>query len=141
MKEDLEDMITRHEGIRLKPYKDSVGKLTIGIGRNLDDRGITEAEARMMLKYDIAIAEEALLKYPWYLNLDQVRKEILINMMFNLGSVKFHQFKRLHHFIANKDYQNAAEEMIQSKWCIQVGNRAKELAAMMVLGQYVDNFK
>ena len=53
-----------HEGLRLKPYKCTSGALTIGYGRNLDARGITEAEAEMMLSHDIDDFQDRLLRDP-----------------------------------------------------------------------------
>lgn len=52
--QQLREQLERHEGLRLKPYKDTVGKLTIGIGRNLDDKGISRKEAFALLDNDIA---------------------------------------------------------------------------------------
>lgn len=140
MRETLEDMLIRHEGMRHKAYKDSVGKLTIGVGRNLDDIGITDAEARMMLGYDIARANEEALKFPWFSLLDDVRKDVILSMIFNMGPFKFRQFTKMIICMSNKNYNGAAEEMINSKWSVEVGDRAKELSAMMLSGQYIPHF-
>jgi hypothetical protein len=73
-RERLRDSLKLHEGLRLKPYKDSIGKLTIGFGRNLDDNGIRPNEAAYMLEGDIDEAEQGLLiNHPWAEDIDQVR--------------------------------------------------------------------
>jgi lysozyme len=136
MKNKLEDILIRHEGLKLKPYRCTAGKLTIGVGRNLDDNGITEAEARMMLRYDIEASRLSLLKYKWFNSLDPVRQDVIINMVFNLGLPRFLQFKKTIAFLQAKDWEGAATEMVNSKWAKQVGNRALELAAMIVTGKY-----
>lgn len=132
----LENMLIRHEDLKLKPYTCTAGKLTIGVGRNLEDNGITEAEARMMLQYDIQTTKVQLLKYKWFTELDSVRKDVIIDMVFNLGITRFLKFKETIKHLINQDYESAAAEMVNSQWANQVGERAIELAAMMVTGKY-----
>ena len=136
LKDEFEEMLIRHEGLKLKPYKCTAGKLTIGVGRNLDDNGITEAEAIMMLKYDIEVARSALLRYGWFVTMDSIRQEAIINMVFNLGMTRFLQFKKTITHLQNKEWNLAADEMLRSKWAEQVGNRAKEIAKIIVTGKY-----
>jgi lysozyme len=82
----LEDQLIDHEGLELKPYQCTADKLTIGVGRNIEDRGITEDEARYLLKNDIKIVEDELLeKKPVVAGLDAVRQRVLVDMGFNLG--------------------------------------------------------
>ena len=82
----LADQLIRHEGLMLKPYRDSLGILTIGVGRNLDDVGITREEALMMLDHDIDVARADLARvFPWTQDLDPVRRDALTNMAFNMG--------------------------------------------------------
>lgn len=141
---ELEEMLIRHEGLRLKPYKCSAGKLTIGIGRNIEDRGITEAEARMMLSYDIAQANMDALKFPWFQGLNQPRKDAILNMLFNMGLDRFRGFKRFIGFMANGEFELAGKEMMDSKWAFQVGDgpgnkmdRAEELSYIIKTGKYL----
>lgn len=136
MSDRLENMLIRHEGLRLKPYRCTAGKLTIGIGRNLDDNGITEAEARMMLNYDIEVSRSKLLRYKWFNKLNRPRQDAIINMVFNLGMPRFLGFKRTIGYLKLEDYENAAIEMMDSKWANQVGDRATELAAIILTGKY-----
>ncbi len=128
----LEDTLIRHEGLRLKPYRDTVGKLTIGVGRNLDDVGITEDEAMYMLHTDIGRVRVQLAgSFVWYPGLNSVRKDVLINMVFNLGLGRFKRFRRLIAAIEICRWDQAAKEMLDSKWAKQVGRRAIELARIM----------
>ena len=129
-------MLIRHEGLRLKPYKDSVGKLTIGVGRNLDDKGITKEEAIHLLLNDIYDTMSDLDRtLPWWRGLDEVRKAILINMCFNLGLPRLMTFRKMLKALEDRNYELAAKEMLDSKWAKQVGNRAIELSEMMRTGK------
>ena len=130
----IEAMLLRHEGLRTKPYLDTVGKLTIGVGRNLDDVGITEAEAMLMLRNDIAAHREELSRYPWFARLNDTRQAVLIDMHFNLGAVRFAGFVRMIEALERGDYVAAAGEMLNSRWAAQVGNRARELSTIMMRG-------
>lgn len=133
----LEEQLLVDEGLRLKPYKDTVGKLTIGIGRNLDDVGITKDEAIILLRNDIArTTKDVIANIPWWSGLDEVRRDVIINMAFNLGIEGLLKFKRTLLSIQNGEYEQASKEMLESKWAKQVGNRAKRLAEMMRTGEY-----
>ena len=133
----LIENLKRHEGLRLKPYLCSEGKITIGFGRNLEDMGISEKEAEMLLMSDIQRCYEELDVFSWFHDLDQVRQEAMVNMLFNLGLPTFLEFKRTLKFMAEGAYSQAAEEMLDSKWVRQVGDRASELAYMVETGQYL----
>ena len=131
----LRDQLIRHEGLRLKPYTDTVGKLTIGVGRNLTDRGISKAEAMHLLDNDILEAQTAVVKaLPWTVEIDRPRLEILMNMAFNLGIGGLLKFERFLAAVQEGSYELAAVEMLNSKWAKQVGQRADELASMMRTG-------
>jgi lysozyme len=134
----LEQQIERDEGMRLKPYRDSVGKLTIGVGRNLDDRGISEGEAYAMLVNDIALAESEVSGLAFYDKLNNPRKAVVINMVFNLGIVRFLGFRNMIAALNAGDYEKAAAEMLDSKWAQQVGARAVRLAEQMKFGEWVN---
>jgi len=133
----IKAQLVRHEGIRLKPYRCTAGKLTIGIGRNLDDCGIFQKEAYAMLERDILDCEQWLIdEIPEiYNNLDEVRQSVLLNMCFNLGIKGLLKFKNTLAFIAAGDWERAANNMLASKWAKQVGRRAIELSKMMRKGQ------
>jgi len=127
--------LERHEGLRLKPYRDTVGKLTVGYGRNLDDRGISEDEAGFMLDNDIDQVEQELERMPLYLSLDPIRQVVLANMAFNMGVPTLLEFRRMLGALAEKDWDRAAAEMMDSKWARQVGSRAEELSELMRRGE------
>lgn len=131
----LTDMLKRHEGWRLKPYIDTVGKMTIGCGRNLDDRGISDDEALLMLSNDVAEAIKNLSVYPWFHRLDGVRRSAMIDMMF-MGAGKFAQFKKMHAALDRGDYKDAAAQLLDSAYATQVGQRARDLAYMLEKGDY-----
>jgi len=130
-------MLIRHEGLRLKPYRDIRNKLTIGVGRNLEDAGISREEALLLLDHDIArVRHEVERAFPWFLRLDPVRKDVVLNMVFNLGLARFRRFRRTVAAIKARDWEQAAREMLASLWARQVGRRARELAQMMRRGKY-----
>ena len=133
----LKQMIEMHEGKKYKPYLDTVGKLTIGIGRNLDDRGLSEDEVQLLFSNDVRIATEELERaFPWTKNLDEVRKAVLIDMAFNMGIPVLSQFKNTLGFIQRGEYEKASVAMLQSKWASQVGNRAQRLSTMIRTGEW-----
>jgi lysozyme len=131
----LKETLIRHEGLRLKPYYCTAKKLSIGIGRNLDDVGISKEEALTMLDNDIKnIVEQIKDRFPWFDSLSPVRQEVIVNMCFNLGINGFSKFKNTIHFLETSQFKQAAIEMLESLWADQVGNRAKELSKMMLEG-------
>jgi lysozyme len=135
--ERMKEQLLRHEGLRLKPYRCTAGKLTIGIGRNLDDCGISKTEAYILLENDIQNCEKQLLdEIPEIYNgLDEVRKSVLLNMCFNLGIGGLLEFNNTLAFIAAGDWERAANGMLSSKWAKQVGRRAIELSELMRKGK------
>ena len=132
---DFENMLIRHEGMELKPYKCTAGKLTIGVGRNIEDMGITEDEAIYLLRNDVArFAAELAQAKPIVKSLDDVRYYVLLNMAFNLGVSRLLKFKKMWEAIEDQRYVDAALEMQDSRWCEQVGGRCSELAELMENG-------
>lgn len=124
------------EGLRLKPYKCTAGKLTIGYGRNLDDVGISKTEADMLFERDFAQAESEVRRLLQANGIDadnliEQRFYVLTDMMFNLGYSRLAQFKKLLYALKKGLYDDAANEMLDSLWATQVGNRATKLAALM----------
>lgn len=154
-REVLRAELTRDEGERLRVYRCTAGKRTIGVGRNLDDVGITPAETdelkittRSAIQKGITRAQsQALLdndidrvfrdldrRLPWWRTLDPVRQRVLANMAFNLGIAGLAGFRNTLRFIREGNYSNAADNMLASKWARQVGDRADRLATLMRLG-------
>ena len=137
MTDKLTEMLVEHEGLRLKPYRCTAGKLTIGVGRNLDDRGITPDEALYLLRNDIEISRKELsASFPWFDGLDSVRQSVLIDMCVNLGLARLKGFRNTLALIGVGKYEAAAVEMLDSKWAQQVGSRARRLSGMMANGRW-----
>lgn len=134
----IQDQLLKHEGLRLFPYKDSAGKLTIGVGRNLDEVGITKNEALYLLDNDIgrvrAELDDAL---PWWRELDLIRQQVMIDLGFNLGvltppeKAKLLTFTHTLDLIQSGRYAEAADNLTKTLWHTQVGSRALELETML----------
>ena len=161
MKYDRQDLIEKlivSEGLRLQVYKDTLGIDTIGIGRNLEDRGITkeeladldiptiehvyeygitEADAVYLATNDVQIVEEELVRaHPCVDRLDSVRQLILIDMAFNMGVPRLCKFKKMWAAVEAEDFPTAAKEMLDSRWAKQVKGRATKLANAMHNGEF-----
>lgn len=131
MNSGLLDMIARHEGLRLKPYQDTVGVWTVGYGHNLNIP-IAESDAWHILETDTQAAiNDCLHEFPWFADLSEQRQWVIVDMRFNLGLAGLKQFKKFLRHVELGDYDSAADEMLKSKWAQQVKGRATELAAMM----------
>ncbi|WKZ32940.1 MAG: lysozyme [Thermodesulfobacteriota bacterium] len=131
----LKELLIKHEGLKLKPYRCTAGKLTIGVGRNLEDRGISNDEAMYMLENDIKETIRECQTFPWYESLDNVRKTVVASMVFNLGLSRFLGFKKTIAALEAGDYHAASAEMVLSAWFTQVGKRGPELVEMMRTGR------
>ena len=129
LREKVIEALVRDEGLELKPYRDSVGKLTVGVGRNLDDKGISEAEARMLLANDVDDAWRDLdNNCPWWTAMPEPAQAALLNQCFNLGWPRLSTFKKMLAALERGDYHGAAAEAEDSKWFRQVGERGKRVA-------------
>lgn len=127
--------LRRDEGSRSFPYTDTVGKLTIGVGRNLTDVGLSDEEIDHLLDNDVARVESGLDRaLPWWRTLDDVRQRVIANMAFNMGVFGLLTFKNTLEAIRVGDWSRAHAGMLASKWATQVGPRAKRLAEMMLTG-------
>ena len=157
-KDDFLNKLIAHEGLRLEVYKDSLGIDTIGIGRNLEDRGIskdeldwmdypsiehvysdgiTEADAMYLAQNDVQIVEEELVRaHPCVDELDAVRQLVLMDMAFNLGVPRLCKFKKMWAAVHAKQFDVAAKEMLDSRWANQVKSRATKLAHAMHHGEF-----
>jgi len=153
----IKKLIT-HEGLRLEVYKDSLGIDTIGIGRNLEDRGITkeeldwmdipnmaivhtmgisEADAMYLAENDVQIVEEELVRaHPCVNKLDAVRQLVVMDMAFNMGVPRLCKFKNMWNAIHEENYIVAAKEMLDSRWAVQVKSRSTKLANAMHNGEF-----
>ena len=151
------DKLIKHEGLVLTVYQDTLGIDTIGIGRNLKDRGIsdeelkdmgiasiediyqygiTDVDAVYLATNDVEIVERELLAaHPCVDSLDSVRQLILMDMAFNMGVPRLRKFKNMWAAIHNEDFTTAAKEMLDSRWANQVKSRATKLAHAMHHGE------
>lgn len=128
--------VQRHEGKRLDLHKCPAGKWTIGYGHNLEANGIPEHIANDLLQWDLIQAEIAVKKHLHVERLNKPRLAVLINMAFNLGISGLLQFKNFIYYLSMDNYERAADEMLDSRWAMQVGGRAKELAEQMRTGEW-----
>ena len=157
-RQDLIDKLVVSEGLRLQVYKDTLGIDTIGIGRNLEDRGITkeelewmdipnidvvyemgitEADAVYLATNDVQIVEDELVRaHPCVDRLDSVRQLILMDMAFNMGVPRLCKFVKMWNAIHEEDYPTAAKEMLDSRWANQVKSRSTKLANAMHNGEF-----
>lgn len=147
--------LIRDEGEKFRVYRCTAGKRTIGIGRNLDDVGISKAEtaalgittasaiacgitpaqSRALFANDITACEQQLdAKLPWWRGLGDVRQRVLLNMCFNLGISRLLGFRNTLAKMGRGDFAGAAAGMRASLWARQVGARAERLAVMMEKG-------
>lgn len=126
MTNDLRNQLIRHEGLRLQPYRCPAGKLTIGVGRNLEDKGISRDEALYLLDNDIRECSRDLSSiFPDFHGLEIARKHALIDLRFNLGPSGFRSFKRMIEAAKVDDWDRAAEELKDSLWWNQVQDERK----------------
>lgn len=139
----LAAQLKRHEGTvkdargNHLPYKCPADKLTIGYGRNIEERGITEEEAEFLLSNDIEIAKRELAAaFPWFGLLDDVRQSALLNMHFNLGINGLLGFKRMLAAIESGNWEAAEYHGLDSKWAVTVGSRAKEIMQQLKTGAW-----
>jgi lysozyme len=131
----LIDQLRIHEGVEKTVYNDSEGIPTIGVGRNLRDRGLSDDEIDYLLSNDIDIVVDELDKVmPWWKDLDEVRQRVLCDLVFNLGMPRFSGFKKSISYMKQQMWDQAADEFLDSKWARQVGRRAQTLSEMMRTG-------
>jgi len=131
----LRRQLIAHEGFERRPYRDTVGKLTIGVGRNLDDVGLSDSEVRLLLDNDILYRVTILTRvFPWFKAQDGIRQRVLIDLSF-MGLAKLLTFTRMLDAWALGDYDTAADELLDSRYARQVGSRAVTLAAMLRTGE------
>ena len=140
MTEQLLEMLKRHEGVRSKVYLCSAGYETIGVGRNISESGmgLSDDEVDYLLQNDIErVIKELSAEYRWFNSLDDVRKDAMIDISFNLGATRLRGFRRALAAMEVADYKMAAKEFLDSKWSRDVKGRATELCYMIEMGSYL----
>jgi|SRR5579872_481212 len=135
---NIADQLRRDEGLRLKPYADTKGKITIGYGYNLTENGITTEIAELWLARKIAATQTGVsTKVPWSDGMEQVRRAVLWNMAYNMGVEGLLEFHDMLGLAAKGNYSDAARAMLASLWAKQVGDRAFRLSGQMAEGVWV----
>lgn len=137
--DNLREMLKRHEGVKAKAYLCSAGKITVGVGRNIDSDGglgLSDDEIDYLLDNDIIRCIRELQVFPWFNGLSEARQHALIDICFNIGLPRLMLFKRANTAMAAANYELAADEYFDSKWAKQVGNRAIEVCEMIRSGEY-----
>jgi len=131
----IEDYIKLNEGLRLKPYRCSAGKLTIGYGRNLEDVGVSKKEAELLLENDIENCVNSLFDvFDNFISLSYNRRMVLTDMIFNLGRTRFVKFKKMIQAIKDEDFDEAALQILDSQYAEQLPSRSERNANMMKEG-------
>jgi len=136
---ELTQQLNRDEGRRGTVYKDSLGLWTVGVGRLVDPSkpgcGLRSDEMDYLLRNDINDRIDSLTRaLPWFQNLDDARKGVLLNMAFQMGTDGLLEFKNTLAKVQLGDYATAATMMLQSKWATQTPERAQRLAKQMASG-------
>lgn len=134
-------LIKSDEACVLKPYRDTLGVLTIGWGTNIES--ITQAEADYLFESRFNEAVREAKKFSWYDELDEVRQAVIENMIYNMGISRFRGFKQFIAAVNRQDWVEAKRQMLHnsdgsdlSPWAKQVGYRAQRLAEMMLTGNW-----
>jgi lysozyme len=133
-------LLALHEGYRQFPYRCTADKLTIGYGFNLDDVGLSVEESKAVLKMRVEKARAFLTEtLSWFRGLNSARQAVLVDMYFNLGWPRLSRFRNTLAALEREDWEDAAHEMMDSKWAEQVGRRARRLSQMMLSGEWPDD--
>lgn len=130
----IEDLI-RDEGSRNFPYLDSEGITTIGVGRNLEDRGLSDGEIAVLLGNDLVwVSADLDRNIGWWRELSSDRQRALANMCFNLGWPRLSKFTLMLAALESGDWDEAAYQALDSQWAVQVGARAERIAELFRSG-------
>jgi len=130
--ERIKETLIKHEGLKLDMYKCSAGVWTIGVGHNLEDKGISKRVAEIMLAEDIGDSLDDLERnIAYFYDLPEAAQEALVNLAFNMGIPRLMQFKKTLAYLRSGDYKKAADELLDSRYASQVGYRALEVAQMI----------
>jgi lysozyme len=136
IREAVRQRLKEDEGVRLKPYLDTVGKTTIGVGRNLDDVGISLAEADILLDSDIARAEKDAQSFDFYAGLSDSHQGVFICLLFNMGKTRLLGFTKFLAAAKAGNHIEAANELRDSAWFNQVGKRAERLCRIWLTDRW-----
>lgn len=126
-------MIALDEGLRLKPYKCTAGKLTIGYGKNIEDLGISQATADQMLQEDLerALRDCQRIFGSLFDRWSENRRLGWINLAFNLGHSRLLQFRNTIRAARVDDWAEVEKGLRGSLWFRQVKGRAERVIGMI----------
>lgn len=128
----IRSQLIQHEGYKTHLYKDSVGLWTIGVGHNIEERGLSDRAIQVILDDDIAEAVADLERnLNYFSELPISCQNALVNLSFNLGIARLLQFKKMLIALKNNDWATAADELLDSRYATQVGQRALDVAEMI----------
>lgn len=138
LQEDLEN----DEGVKYEIYLDHLGLPTFGIGHLVTESDpeygqevgteVSEDRVAEAFEQDIKTTlSECTVLYPDFDDLPEEAQLVIANMMFNLGRPRLSQFKGMKRGVDARDWNAAADEMVDSKWYRQVTNRADRLVERM----------
>ena len=129
---NIRELLIGHEGLRYFPYFDTEGKLTIGIGHNLNARGLTKEAIDLIFEEDLKeTVDELYERLPWFNDQPEKVKLVIVDMAFNLGVSGLLGFHKTLEFIRTGKYKKASVEMLDSTWAKQVGTRADDLSNIL----------
>ena len=121
--------IKRHEGFRSTVYQCTEGYDTIGYGFAVKDLVLDKGIADLILMQKLhKLLERILIAFPWFKDIDNVAKSVVVNMCYQLGLSGFSKFKKTIYLIETEQYEEASVEMLDSLWAKQTPCRAKELS-------------
>jgi lysozyme len=135
---ELSNQLRIHEGVRSHVYRCTSGLETIGVGRCVAEGslGLSDDEIDYLLENDIKRCKQELTTFSWFIDLDSVRQDAMVNLCFNLGLSRLTLFSNALSAMADSNYERAAMEFLDSKWARQVGHRSEEVAHMIRTGRY-----
>lgn len=133
----LRDQLKQEEGLRLSPYRDSEGYLTIGYGHCLDKKPISQRAAEVIFDDDVADAEASVgARLSWARHLDPPRWAVLVGMAYQMGIGGLLDFTKALAAIERSEWDEAAREMLDSRWARQTPERARRLAEQVRTGEW-----
>ncbi len=132
--DSVKERIKQHEGKRHTPYMDSEGILTVGYGRNLEAIPFSDDEIDLMFENDFRAAVDRAESFFVYHALNEVRRGVLIEMIFQMGAKGVAKFVKFLDAAAEGDWQRAHDEMLNSRWANQTPERAEKLAKIFLNG-------
>jgi len=139
---ELRQELAEDEGCKYEIYLDHLGLPTFGIGHLVtkEDREygkevgtvIEQERVHQVFNLDMAVTiNDCMTLYSDFANLPDECQKIVANMMFNMGRPRLSKFKGMKAGVDARDWNEAADQMVDSRWYTQVPNRARRLVSRM----------